>query len=102
MDITFTIDKDTVVNTKNVMKYYSGFDFVPVIPFPYPPYASVVSFQGIGVLHPGLKAGQHTMKLHAKNTVAFQDALGNEYPGIEYNNTWNLTVKPAKERGNDK
>jgi hypothetical protein len=102
MDISFTIDKDTVVSTKNVMKYYADFDFVSAIPYPYPPYVSVVYFQGIGVLHPGLSPGKHTMKLHARNTVAFQDALGNVYSGIEYNNTWNVTVKPCKDHGNHK
>jgi hypothetical protein len=95
LDITFKIDQDTVVSTKNVTKYYSDFYFVPPIPYASPPYVSFVYFQGVGVLYPGLSPGKHTLKLDAKNT----ESIYGQY-FYEYHNTWNVTVKPRKDHGN--
>ena len=78
-----------MVNGGNVTDYYSKFAFDPVIPiFDFPPYDSIIWFQGIGITHAPLKPGTHTFVLHAKNT---QTAFG---LFIEYNNTWTVTVLP--------
>jgi len=88
LDISFTIDGATVVNVGNVGDYYSKFAFRPAIPINSPPYASVIWFQGIGILHAPLTPGTHTFALHAKNT---QPAFGGFF---EYNNTWTVTALP--------
>jgi hypothetical protein len=98
LDITLKIDGDTVVNPKNVMRFYSEFDFHPEIPFVVDPYVSFAWFQGIGVLYPGLPAGPHTIKLDVKNT---QGVYGLDIY-IEYHNTWDVTVKPGRDHGNHK
>jgi hypothetical protein len=90
LDISFKIDRVTVVNGRNVMDYYSKFTFSPAIALPpdFSPFASIIWFQGIGIAHAPLAPGIHTFALHAKNT---QTAFG----GIsEYNNTWTVTVLP--------
>jgi hypothetical protein len=88
LDISFTIDGVTVVNGGNVANYYSKFAFDPAIPINFPPYDSVIWFQGIGITHVPLKPGTHTFALHAKNT---QTAFGGIF---EYNNAWTVTVLP--------
>jgi hypothetical protein len=89
LDISFTIDGVTVVSGGNAMNYYSKFTFDPAIPiFDFPPYDSVIWFQGIGITHAPLTPGTHTFVLHAKNTQA---AFGTFF---EYNNTWTVTVLP--------
>jgi hypothetical protein len=87
LDISFTIDGVTVVNGANAMNYYSKFTFDPAIPiFDFPPYDSIIWFEGIGITHSPLTPGTHTFVLHAKNTQA---AFGSFF---EYNNTWTVTV----------
>jgi hypothetical protein len=71
------------------MNYYSKFSFVPPIPLNYPPVTGIIWFEGVGMVHDPLAPGMHTFKLHAKNT---QPAFGQIF---EYNNTWNVTVKPS-------
>jgi hypothetical protein len=88
LDISFTIDGDTVVNGRNVANYYSKFAFDPAIPINSAPVDSVIWFQGIGITHAPLTPGTHTFALHAKNT---QVAFGAFF---EYNNTWTVTVRP--------
>ena len=88
LDISFIIDGVTVVNAGNAADYYSKFAFDPAIPINFPPYASVIWFQGIGITHVPLKPGTHIFALHAKNT---QSAFGLFF---EYNNTWTVTVLP--------
>jgi hypothetical protein len=91
LEITFTIDGKTVVSSRNVMRYYSKFEFDPVIPLENAdPYAAIIWFQGIGILQEPLCPGHHTLTLHAKNT---QLVWGSTF---EYNNTWNVTVKPKR------
>jgi hypothetical protein len=89
LDISFVIDGVTVVSGSNVMNYYSKFAFNPAIPiFDFPPYDSIIWFQGIGITHAPLKPGTHTFALHAKNN---EPAFGLFF---EYNNTWTVTVLP--------
>ena len=88
LDISFIIDGVTVVSGGNAANYYSKFAFDPAIPINFPPYDSIIWFQGIGITHAPLKPGTHTFVLHAKNT---QVAFGGFF---EYNNTWTVTVLP--------
>jgi len=90
LEITLTIDGRTIVDSSNAMNYYTQFAFDPVIPLSFPPINAVIWFQGIGLVHHPLTPGQHTFVLHARNT---QPAFGTTF---EYNNTWNVTVKPGK------
>jgi hypothetical protein len=89
LDISFTIDGVTVVDGNNAMSYYSKFTFDPTIPvIDFPPYDSIIWFQGVGVTHAPLTPGTHTFVLHAKNTQAAFGLI------FEYNNTWTVTVLP--------
>ena len=89
LEITFSIDGQTVINSSNVMDYFSQFFFSPPIPADFPPVNAIIWLQGIGIVHNPLMPGNHVFKLHAKNT---QLAFGTIF---EYNNTWNVTVKPG-------
>ena len=89
LEITFTIDGKTVVDSSNAMDYYSQFSFVPPVPLSFSPINGIVWFEGVGIVHHPLTPGKHVFKLHAKNT---QLAFGSIF---EYNNTWNMTVKPG-------
>jgi hypothetical protein len=88
LNISFTIDGVSVVNGANALSSYSKFTFDPGIPINFPPYDSVIWFQGIGITHKPLRPGTHTFALHAINTQA---AFGSFF---EYNNTWTVTVLP--------
>jgi hypothetical protein len=92
LNIKFTIDGKTVVSTKNVLDYFSRFNFNPPVPLNYPPVNAIVWFEGVGVLHGPLSPGHHTLKLDAKNTIPLPPNFG--APVTEYHNTWNVTVKP--------
>ena len=88
LNITFQIDGRTVINQSNVLKFYSEFFFNPPIPITgFPPVNSIIWFQGIGIVHPPLSVGTHTLKLDAVNT---QPAFGGFF---EYHNTWTVTVQ---------
>jgi hypothetical protein len=93
LDIEFTVDGVLIVKTKNVMDFFSKYEFTPPIPFEFPPYSSVLWGEDVSVFHPPLCAGTHTLKLDVRNT---EPAFGSF---LEYHNTWNLTVKrPASKR----
>ena len=92
--ITFTIDGRTVVNTRNVMDYFSKFRFVPPIPINSPPTDAVIWFEGIGMLHDPLSPGKHTLKLDVKNTEPLPAGFGGGF--VEFHNTWNVTVKHGR------
>ena len=99
LDITLKIDGVTIICGRDVMKYYTAFDFDPEIPLPaeWSPYEAIVWLQGIGMVHPPLSAGRgghHTITLDVKNTEPVVDGMGNEYV-FEYHNTWNITVQPT-------
>jgi hypothetical protein len=99
LDITLKIDGVAVIDGDNVLEFYSAFDFDPEIPLPadWSPYQAIVWFQGIGMVHPPLSAGQggqHTITLDAKNTIPVVDGKGDAYE-FEYHNTWNVTVQPS-------
>jgi len=97
LEIRLKIDGVTVVDSNNVLNYYSAFAFDPEIPLPpeWSPYLAIVWFQGIGILQSPLSVGQHIITLDAKNTIPVVDGKGNSYV-FEYHNTWNVTVKPRK------
>jgi hypothetical protein len=88
LDFNLKIDGVSVVNTANVMKYYSQFAFNPPIPFDFPPAVSFSYLQGIGIVHAPLSPGSHTFHLDAKNTDS-DDIFGLVF---EYHNTWHVTV----------
>jgi hypothetical protein len=90
LDITFQIDGVMVIDTTNVLNFYSEFFFNPPIPITgFPPVNSIIWFQGISIVHHPLSVGTHTFKLDAVNT---QPAFG-VFP--EYHNTWTVTVTPG-------
>lgn len=95
LDIKFTIDGETVVDSCNVMEYYSEFLFETPIFYQWDPQGYLVSDQGIGVVHKPLPPGHHTFKLDVVNTEPVIDGPGNSWI-FEYHNTWNVTVKRAK------
>ena len=94
LNIKFTIDGKTVVSTKNVLEYFTRFNFNPPVPLDYPPVNAIVWFEGVGVLHEPLSPGHHTLKLDVKNTIPLPPNFG--APVTEYHNTWNVTVKPGQ------
>ena len=86
LDIKFSVDGVTLVNTANVMSYFSKFAFKPEIPIDDTFIKAVVWFEGVGVLHTPLTPGKHVLKLDEKNTEPGFGGL------LEYHNTWNVTV----------
>jgi hypothetical protein len=86
--IKFTIDGKTVVNSRNVMDYYSQFSLVPPMPYVVANMDALIWFQSIGVLHEPLSPGKHVLKLDVKNTIPAFGFIA------EYHNTFNVTVQP--------
>jgi hypothetical protein len=95
LEVSLKIDGAEVVNSQNVMDYYTAFAFDPAIALPdeWSPYEAIVWLQGIAIAHTPLSKGQHTITLDVKNTLPVVDGMGNEYV-FEYHNTWNVTVRP--------
>jgi hypothetical protein len=95
LEVSLKIDGAEVVNSQNVMDYYTAFAFDPAIALPdeWSPYEAIVWLQGIAIAHTPLSKGQHTITLDVKNTLPVVDGMGNEYV-FEYHNTWNVTVLP--------
>jgi hypothetical protein len=92
MDFQLAIDGKVVIDKHNLMNYYSETNFpAPGIAFDFPPAATIVSCQSIGITHTPLTPGKHTMTLHAANTQALPPQYGGGF--TEFNNTWNITVK---------
>jgi hypothetical protein len=87
--IRFTIDGKTVIDSKNVLDYYSQSTFVPPIPLNSGGIDSVIYFQGIGFLGEPLSPGKHVLKLDVKNTKPAFGVI------VEYHNTFNITVSPT-------
>jgi len=84
-------DGVTVIDQSNVLNFYSQFFFNPPIPITgFPPVNSIIWFQGIGIVHPPLSVGTHTLQLDAVKTQA---AFGSFF---EYHNTWTVPVQPGK------
>jgi hypothetical protein len=89
LNITFTVDGRTVVDSSNVLSFYTQFFFNPPIPvIGFPPVNSIIWFQGIAIVYHPLSVGTHTLQLDAVNT---QPAFGGFF---EYHNTWTVTVQP--------
>jgi hypothetical protein len=95
LNLTLTIDGKTIINSHNLMDFYSQFRFAPAIPLNDPPINSVIWFQGIGLLHEPLTTGNHVFKLDAKNTENLPPYDGGGI--IEYHNTWYVTVSPKRK-----
>jgi hypothetical protein len=88
LDISFSVDGQTLIEPKNVLNYFSKFNFNPPIPIQDPVVQAIIWFEGVSVLHAPLCPGQHVLKLHVKNKEPSFGQL------LEYNNTWNVTVRP--------
>jgi hypothetical protein len=93
MDFKLVIDGVTVIDKRNLMSYYTESTFAPGIAFDFPPAATIISLQSIGLTHTPLPPGKHTMTLHAANTQALPPQYGGGF--LEFNNTWNIIVKPG-------
>ena len=92
LDFELTLDGVTIMDSSNLMQYYSQFYFDPPIPYNVPPAVSFIWFQGIGMVHAPLSVGTHTLKLDAQNTDT-ADLFGLVFA---YHNTWHVNVQPAK------
>lgn len=94
MDITLQVDGVTVINTSNVMDYYSQFSFSPPVPLPpdFAPLDSIIWCQAIGFVHTPLSVGTHTIKLDERNTEPLPPGFGGGF--VEFHNTWTVTVQP--------
>jgi len=90
LDLTFMLDGVTIIDSSNLMLFYTQFDFVPPIPDNVPPATAFIFLQGIGMVHAPLTPGSHTLKLDARNTDTV-DFFGLSF---EFHNTWNVTVQP--------
>jgi hypothetical protein len=90
LDIKFSVDGVTLVNTSNVMSYFSKFEFDPEIPIDDTFFKAVIWFEGVGVLHTPLTPGKHVLKLDERNTEPGFGGL------LEYHNTWNITVPAGR------
>jgi hypothetical protein len=95
MEITLKIDGQTVITTRNVMDYYTEGTFDPPITTDLPPGIGATAWvfaQSVGLVHPPLSPGKHTITLD--ESVSLAD-LG--FPGpVVYHNTWNITVNRGK------
>jgi hypothetical protein len=89
--IKFTIDGETIVNSRNVMNYFSQSEFVPVIPYRFGNLDSIIWTQSVGVYNGPLSPGHHVMKLDVRNTIPAFGAIS------EFHNTWNITVLPKNK-----
>jgi hypothetical protein len=87
LDISFSVDGQTLIAPSNVLRYFSKFKFDPPIPIDDPVVSAVIWFEGVSVLHAPLGPGQHVLKLDVKNTEPSFGQL------LEYHNTWNITVQ---------
>jgi hypothetical protein len=87
LDISFSVDGQTMIEPKNVLNYFSKFNFDPAIPIQDPVVQAIIWFEGVSVLHGPLCPGRHVLKLHVKNKEPSFGQL------LEYNNTWNVTVR---------
>jgi hypothetical protein len=64
------------------------------LPLDFPPADAIISLQCIGLAHPPLPPGKHTMTLDAVNTQALPPQYGGGF--AEYHNTWDVTVERGK------
>ena len=87
LDIKFSVDGSTLVDRRNVLRYFSKFEFHPTIPIDSPPIDAVIWLEGVSIFHGPLRPGSHTLKLDVKNT---QPAFGGF---TEFHNTWNISVR---------
>ena len=95
MDIVVKVDGVAVITTKNVGDYYSESPIDPPITSNLPPGIGATAWvfeQSVGMVHPPLPPGKHTITLD--ESVSLAD-LGFTAP-IVYHNTWNITVKRGK------
>ncbi|MEN6324585.1 MAG: VPLPA-CTERM sorting domain-containing protein [Syntrophomonas sp.] len=89
VDLTVKVDGVTVIDSGNVMDYYSEYIFNPEIPYPYDPAVANIWVQNIGMVHSPFSFGQHTIQLDVKNTEPIP-GLGT----LEYHNTWAINAVP--------
>ena len=89
LDLTLKVDNATVIDSGNIMNYYSEYTYAPPIPFPYGNIDSFIWVQDIGMVHSPLSLGQHAIQLDVKNTEPIP-GLGT----LEYHNTWAINAVP--------
>jgi hypothetical protein len=90
LQLDFAVDGKTLIDTSNVLRYFTKFDIQPAIPIDDPVVKAIIWFEGVGVLHNPLCPGRHTLTLDVKNVEPSFGQL------LEYHNTWNITVKPGR------
>jgi len=90
LDIKVTLDGKTLITTDNVLSYFSKFTFEPAIPFDDAVVQAVIWYEGVALLQNPLSPGKHVMTLDEKNSEPGFGGI------LEFHNTWNLTVKPAR------
>lgn len=91
LDLTVKIDGVTVIDSTNLMDYYSEYTYNPPVPFIFPPVASLIWVVDIGMVHSPLSVGQHTIQLDAINTIPVPWGYS------DYHNTWNIMVSAVPE-----
>jgi hypothetical protein len=89
--IKMKLDGKAVIDDDNEKDFFSQFVFDPPIPFLSPPVDAFIWSAGLGVLHPPLSPGKHTIKLDEKLEVP-GSVFGVPFT-VEYHNTFNLTVQ---------
>jgi hypothetical protein len=87
LDIEFSVDGELLVDTSNVTRYFSKFNFEPAIPYDDPVIQAIIWFEGVGLLHAPLPPGEHVLKLDVKDVEPIFGGL------FEFHNTWNVTVQ---------
>jgi len=95
MQITVKLDGQPIITSKNVMDYYTEEEFDPPLTTDLPAGIGATAWvfvQSIGIAHPPLTPGQHTLTLD--ESISFDD-LGFTEP-VVYHNTWNITVKAGR------
>lgn len=88
LQLSLTLDGETLVDSSTVMQHYTQFHFQPAIPLSDTVF--FVYIQGISIVHAPLAVGSHVIHLDAKNTDT--DDVGGAV--FEYHNTWTITVIP--------
>jgi hypothetical protein len=92
LSLTLRIDGVTVIDSSNMMNYFSQFAFAPPIPIDSPPIDSVVWGEVLAFVHSPFSVGTHTMKVDLTTGQPLPPNFGGGT--LEFHNTWNITVSP--------
>jgi hypothetical protein len=91
VNLTLQIDGVTVIDSSNMMNYFSQFLFAPPIPINSPPIDSVIWAENLAFVHSPLSVGTHTIKVDLTTGQLPPNFGGGT---LEFHNTWNITVLP--------